>query len=135
MSNQSLTAASHPFDPRYSRHRITKNFGRAVNAVLVKIAAGRIDSFAADSDPQFKLQLKLLDLLPHLFDHIPEPPPPPDPNYDPRFDDLDESGPMIPICPCCLQGPGAHWVEDCPDLQPDHDLPAFKELQNKGKVR
>jgi hypothetical protein len=128
-----------PFTPRYSRRRISKNYARAVNAVLVKIAVNKIDRFASTSDPELKLQLTLLNLLPHLFDELPEPTEPPDPDdpmEDPRLIELSKPRiPLIPICPCCLQGPGAHWVESCPELQPHHKLKTFQELQNQARVR
>ncbi len=137
-SSSNPSSAPNPDDPRYTRKRIGKNFARVVNRLLVQTAIRDGEHYDVIPEQQVKYELKLFDLLPKLLHVIPKARPTPDeadPELDPRFDHVHIPGPSIPICPCCLQGPGTHWVEDCPDLKTHHKLQTFKELQNAGRVR
>jgi hypothetical protein len=57
------------------------------------------------NDGELKMALALLKALPTLFESIRLIPPPD--TGQPRI-------PLIPKCPICGQGPGAHWPDNCP---------------------
>src|SRR5438105_4460679 len=83
--------------------------------------------------------LSVLKSLPQILPQLPEPPPPPEPQptYDPHWlNVLDREhrdrvrDAFIPPCPICHAAPGHHWVMQCPQQQPHHDLTALCSLQS-----
>jgi hypothetical protein len=96
-------------------------------AVALNSAAARLESAAAGhstftSDADLKTALALLKLAPTLLPLLkPTPaaqPPQPEPDPPPP---IEYQIPLIPKCPLCNKGPGAHWAEECPE-NPDRHL-------------
>ncbi|MDB5319248.1 MAG: hypothetical protein JWN40_879 [Phycisphaerales bacterium] len=110
-------------------------------AVALDAAAARLQSAAAGrstftSDADLKAALALLKLAPALLPLLQPAPaqasPPPAPNPPPP--PIRYQIPLIPKCPLCNKGPGAHWAEDCPE-NPDRHLTWSERhqiIQEKG---
>jgi hypothetical protein len=132
-------------------HSILARLALALDAAAARLqstAAGR-STFTSDAD--LKAALALLRLAPVILPLLqPEPPPPkasppsPPPSSSPSklpfSHDIPfwkQPGfpiPLIPKCPLCNKGPGAHWAEDCPE-NPDRHLPHAEKcriLREKG---
>lgn len=104
--------------PPQARNVETADLGRARIAILASLASAVQESLtrlarsgAGEScfgnDLEAKIALELVRQLHRLLPMLPQPPAPPPP---PRVVDW----PLIPSCPLCGQGPGAHWPRDCP---------------------
>lgn len=133
------------------RDRIILHLARATDYAAARLLAAAAGQSPFRSDTDLKAALALLRTFPRIIEHIE--------TYDDRLVPLDghefnravidearhifdtynpnvglNAVPVIPRCPICLKGPAAHWVDDCPERQPHHDLRKLKELQGKGKV-
>lgn len=109
------------------------NLARAIDAATDRLARAARGESVFSTPQDVRTALALAKSLPHVLPHLPQKPPPPPPN--PELKRFPPDLPLIPICPKCLLGRGAHWVERCPELTPQDDLDDLKALQAYAKVR
>jgi len=121
-------------DLRALRQSILAHLAQALDAAALRLARAADGECPFENELDAKTTLALLKTLPDLLPRLRNPKPPTDENPD-DDDDQEYSTPSIPICPICLQGRGAHWVRDCPQLHPHHDLAVLKALQGNAVNR
>jgi hypothetical protein len=127
MSASSSPAASNkPVDFAALHAQILATLATALHSASLRLRNSTDGHSTFTSDADLKAALALLklapDLLPLLKQSAPAPPPPVPYREQPGF-----QIPLIPKCPICNKGPGAHWPDRCPD-NPDWVRPGSQKL-------